>query len=155
MLFDISGVRSRGESAAFSYEPDLSEILPAALWARVSGEAAASGSPKGGCRLVTLNGALTARLAVRCDRCAEPFESEKTVEVSCVVARTTEMSGAPDAGDSGSIFVWDGDRIELDDVFIPAFILDLDMKTLCRDDCAGLCQRCGKNLNHETCGCNR
>ena len=155
MLLDISGVRSRGERAAFSYEPDLSETLPAALRARVSGEAVAGSSHKGGCRLITLNGALTACLAVQCDRCAEPFESEKTVEVSCVVARTTEMSGAPDAGDSGGIFVWDGDQIELDDVFIPAFILDLDMKTLCREDCAGLCQRCGKNLNHETCDCNK
>ena len=29
------------------------------------------------------------------------------------------------------------------------------MKPLCADDCKGLCPVCGKNLNRETCDCNR
>ena len=28
------------------------------------------------------------------------------------------------------------------------------IRFLCKDDCRGLCQRCGKNLNEGECGCN-
>ena len=35
------------------------------------------------------------------------------------------------------------------------FILDMDSKFLCREDCKGLCPKCGKNLNLGPCGCGK
>jgi uncharacterized protein len=32
-------------------------------------------------------------------------------------------------------------------------VLTAPSKFLCREDCAGLCPRCGTNLNREQCGC--
>jgi uncharacterized protein len=32
--------------------------------------------------------------------------------------------------------------------------LVIPMKRLCRDDCRGLCPRCGTNRNEKTCGCS-
>jgi uncharacterized protein len=34
-------------------------------------------------------------------------------------------------------------------------LLELPYKSLCREDCRGLCPLCGKNLNEGLCGCNR
>ena len=31
----------------------------------------------------------------------------------------------------------------------------MDTKTLCSEDCKGLCPRCGANLNDGPCGCKR
>ena len=46
--------------------------------------------------------------------------------------------------------VVDGDVIELDDILIPALLLELDMVYLCRPDCRGLCPHCGADLNGGT-----
>ena len=31
----------------------------------------------------------------------------------------------------------------------------MEQKVLCRDDCRGLCPKCGKNLNEGPCGCTK
>ena len=31
----------------------------------------------------------------------------------------------------------------------------MDTKTLCSEDCKGLCPGCGVNLNHEACRCKK
>ena len=45
------------------------------------------------------------------------------------------------------------DRADLDDILTTAFVLNMDQKLLCREDCKGLCFRCGKNLNEGPCDC--
>ena len=34
-----------------------------------------------------------------------------------------------------------------------AFLLDMDTKTLCSEDCKGLCPRCGADVNLGPCSC--
>ena len=35
------------------------------------------------------------------------------------------------------------------------FVLNMDSRLLCSEDCKGICGGCGKNLNHETCVCQK
>lgn len=42
-----------------------------------------------------------------------------------------------------------GDLLDLEPVLRDAVVLDLPFQPLCRPDCAGLCPRCGANLNDE------
>ena len=44
-------------------------------------------------------------------------------------------------------------RLELDDLVLSDILLELPLKYLCSDDCKGLCERCGKNLNEGECDC--
>jgi uncharacterized protein len=46
-----------------------------------------------------------------------------------------------------------GARIDLDALLAEQIYLALPLKPLCRDDCRGLCSRCGANLNIAECGC--
>ena len=46
-----------------------------------------------------------------------------------------------------------GDVLDLDAVVQEAVILALPMKPLCREDCPGLCARCGQNLKEGKCAC--
>jgi len=32
-------------------------------------------------------------------------------------------------------------------------LVDLPVRAICRENCKGICPRCGKNLNNVTCGC--
>ena len=45
-------------------------------------------------------------------------------------------------------------HLELDQLVGNELTLNLPMAVLCSDDCKGICDRCGTNLNHETCDCD-
>ena len=46
-------------------------------------------------------------------------------------------------------------KVDLDDLARTAFILGMDTKTLCSEDCKGLCARCGADLNVGPCSCKK
>jgi len=48
---------------------------------------------------------------------------------------------------------YDGDHLDLGEVIREHVLLGLPLKPLCREDCLGLCPRCGKNRNAGPCGC--
>ena len=48
---------------------------------------------------------------------------------------------------------YQGDRLDLGEVVREQVLLGLPLKPLCREDCQGLCPRCGKNRNAGPCGC--
>ena len=60
-----------------------------------------------------------------------------------------------DSSDSPELFVLKGDELDLDEVLSTCFILDMETKFLCKEDCKGLCPSCGKNLNLGPCGCRK
>ena len=53
------------------------------------------------------------------------------------------------------VFPLEGDSADLEDIIRTIFVLNLDSKLLCKEDCAGLCCRCGKNLNDGPCNCQK
>ncbi len=48
-----------------------------------------------------------------------------------------------------------GDEIDITDILLEQISLEVPMKTLCSDDCKGLCPVCGENLNYATCDCKQ
>ena len=59
------------------------------------------------------------------------------------------------AEDDPELFLLQGDEIDLDEILSTCFILDMDSKFLCKEDCKGLCPDCGKNLNLGPCECRK
>ena len=43
--------------------------------------------------------------------------------------------------------------VDIDKHLIEELEVEFPMRHLCREDCRGLCQRCGKNLNEGECNC--
>ena len=48
----------------------------------------------------------------------------------------------------------DGYTLDVDALVRDELFVHMPMKVLCRSDCKGICNRCGANLNHGTCGCD-
>jgi uncharacterized protein len=68
------------------------------------------------------------------------------------VAVKTELDVEPeDEGDDR--YFYQGDHIELAPMLREHIILASPMQPLCRENCAGLCPRCGKDLNEGPCQC--
>ena len=97
-----------------------------------------------------LSARLSTLLSLTCDRCAKPFEREKTVEYETLLA--FELAN----GESDDIVLVDGSgELELDALMQEVFLLEMDTKNLCDQDCRGLCPGCGADLNHEPCRCKK
>lgn len=47
-----------------------------------------------------------------------------------------------------------GDYINLTDVIRRTMIAAMPIKVLCKEDCRGLCSKCGQDLNQKECGCD-
>jgi uncharacterized protein len=97
-----------------------------------------------------LRGKLAATVPAVCDRCLKDFELAYTVPVELVVLRDTEPQD--DDGDTPVLHRRTG-VVELDEVLREAALLALPLARICRDDCRGLCARCGSDLNDATCDC--
>ena len=67
--------------------------------------------------------------------------------------RATLQADAPDDDEDDTLFPLEGDGIDVSSVMETSFILQTDMRFLCRPDCRGLCPVCGKNLNDGPCDC--
>ena len=57
--------------------------------------------------------------------------------------------------ENDEILLLDNDTVDLSELAREAFILNMPTKTLCREDCKGLCSGCGANLNVEKCRCRK
>ena len=98
--------------------------------------------------VLRLEGELTAEMICICDRCGCEFESVKVTPLDAVIVEET-------TGDDPELFTLEGDGIDLSEVLETCFILDMETKFLCKEDCKGLCPTCGKNLNLGPCGCRK
>ena len=98
--------------------------------------------------VLRLTGEMTAELECICDRCGAPFESTKVTELHATIVDE-------DDGENPELFLLEGTEVDLGEILITNFVLDMETKFLCREDCKGLCPKCGKNLNLGPCGCGK
>lgn len=93
---------------------------------------------------------VSGKATVHCARCAKPFEVTISFPVRETLMREDEASTADD-----EVILYQGKEIELDDIIISNFLMNVPVKYLCRDDCKGLCPQCGTNLNENMCDCSK
>ena len=85
-----------------------------------------------------------------CSRCLKEFVNKEETVLS---GRLMEASQSSDTEDE-FVFLYDGDQIEITEQVFTSILLSLPMKSLCNDNCRGLCLVCGKDLNIEECSCD-
>jgi uncharacterized protein len=146
---------------------DLDEALdPAAL--HLDGEVEIALRPGGHLRArvevvdqttLHVRGRLEGTLDVDCARCLDRYPVGLGQELDLFYLPAA--AGQPDAQEEEVelhdrdvvVGYYEGDRLDLADVIREQVLLGLPLKPLCRDDCLGLCPRCGKNRNAGPCGC--
>ena len=89
-------------------------------------------------------------VSTRCARCGKPVEYDKETPVDFLLVK--ELEGEEDDL-RDDLYLVESDTVELDEILVPELILDMEMTVLCREDCKGLCPKCGRDLNLGPCGC--
>ena len=107
----------------------------------------AEGSVTNHAGALVLEGTASSLLELHCDRCGKAFSREKTVKLDSLVAQELEDE------ENDDILLLEGTELDLDEAVTTAFVLAMDTKNLCSDDCKGLCAKCGADLNLGPCGC--
>ncbi len=139
-----------GASVPFSTSVDLSDLCFGVSYP-VSEPVKAEGMVRNTAGVLVMTGAITTCIHGTCDRCANSFDREIDLPINVVLV--TEM--ANEENEDEWVFPLEGDSADLDDIVRTVFVLNLDSKLLCKEDCKGLCHRCGKNLNDGPCNCQK
>lgn len=153
MKIDLSGIiKCEGEKLVFA---DKLTIPP--LW--LMGEnvefpdaVALSGDVVNEGKIFRLAGEVKGRMVVHCARCGKPLERD----FSFAMEETLIQEDAHSAEDilEEDVTVFSGYGLELDELVENHIFLNLPVKYLCKEDCKGLCPKCGKDLNDGECACD-
>ncbi len=102
-----------------------------------------------GKKKIHLQANISLTLLIPCDRCLEPVEQKFEIQVlreidvdKCETSEGDEVSYIQDS------------HIDVEELVQNEIFVNLPMKVLCSEDCKGICNRCGTNLNQMTCDCD-
>jgi uncharacterized protein len=126
------------------------------------GEADLAGPLTGHLRLhrtnqgIYVDGMVSAPVRLQCTRCLRDFTETLEFPLREEFYPTIDVtSGAPVSGphDADAFAINRHHEVDLREPIRQALVLALPMKPLHSEDCAGLCPRCGKDLNEGPCNC--
>jgi uncharacterized protein len=102
---------------------------------------------------IEIRGSLTGLLETACDRCLERFDREMRAQLE--VRALCGGGGANGDAPEGVVRLAPGaTELDLTGHLREAALLEIPIKNLCREECRGLCSRCGVNRNREVCECD-
>ena len=151
MLLWLSQIIDRpGASVSFSVSVDLSDLCYGVSYP-VSEPVLAEGNVRNTAGVLVMQGSIATTIHGICDRCASEFHRKVEFPIDVVLVTKLESEENEDEW----VFPLEGDSADLDDIVRTVFVLNLDSKLLCKEDCKGLCPKCGKNLNDGPCNCQK
>jgi uncharacterized protein len=103
-----------------------------------------------------IQGTVTASVDLACDRCLAPLQRVLQAEIRIFAERREHRdrrSVEEVREDDVGIVYHDGRFVDLTDDVRQVLLVELPWRSLCRDDCRGLCPRCGADLNEGPCRC--
>ncbi|WP_300023338.1 DUF177 domain-containing protein [Oscillibacter sp.] len=132
----------------FQFELDLSDVEFSGRYP-LCNKVAVSGFVRNSADVLDLTMSARTTVDAMCDRCGKEFSQEKEIPYGCMLAEELQNE------DNDEIVLLENGEIDLGDLARTAFILGMDTKTLCSEDCKGLCPRCGADLNLGPCSCKK
>jgi len=108
-------------------------------------------------KLIAVEGLLETVVEGRCARCLKSV----AIPVKCsfaeqlLYAKDVSLFSHLAFGELEEMYViYDNDTLDITDIIRETILAELPLKVLCRDDCRGLCPKCGMNLNQGQCECD-
>ena len=83
-----------------------------------------------------------------CDRCLRSFEKRYVLPIEHIL-----VDSINNEQDEDDFILLQQYQLPLSDLIMTDMLLELPYKSLCREECKGLCPICGKDLNDGPCDC--
>ncbi|MCM1194917.1 MAG: DUF177 domain-containing protein [Corallococcus sp.] len=95
---------------------------------------------------VLIDGAITCFVSGFCDRCLERVTTQIELPFKQIFFK--------DSGLESDDYVYFNSLLDATKAVSDEIVLSMPISLLCKDDCKGLCPKCGRNLNNGTCDCD-
>ena len=149
MLLDVRKlINAPGERMPFQFTLDLSDVDFGGLYP-IQNPVVVTGDVRNTAEMLLLQFTAGSTLRSMCDRCLKRFDQEKSVSAEYLLAEALENE------DNDDIILLEDGCVDVGELARTAFILGMDTKTLCSEDCKGICPGCGVNLNQGSCTCKK
>lgn len=150
MLIQVKSIlHTPGKHLDFHFEMDLSDVEFAGRYP-ISRPVIVEGEVRNRADVLYLELTAQTTLDAVCDRCGKAFLQEKVVPFRCILAEEVQNEDSDEI-----VLLEDDDQVDVGELARTEFILEMDTKTLCSEDCKGLCSRCGADLNLGPCSCKK
>lgn len=104
-------------------------------------------------RRIDLEASTKLSLSIPCSRCLEGVETSFDITVSKELDfNETDEDRIKELDETNYI---DGYNLDVDQFIYDEILISFPLKVLCSEDCKGICNVCGGNLNKETCNCDQ
>ena len=146
-LFDVEG-----ESLSYEETIDLSDFEE---WGErpIKKPVSVKGEFRNRAGVVTLNYSADYVIDSFCSRCLERISRSETKHFSHTLVVSLSNTDETSEELDEALIVLGGYELDTTELVSSDIILELPIKMLCKEDCKGICQGCGKNLNKEQCVC--
>lgn len=95
---------------------------------------------------------MSVNYTAECARCLAPVSGEFSLSLEKTVAPRNLLGDLDEDKLDDYAIIEDG-FLDMDEQLRAQLEMEFPVRFLCREDCKGLCQRCGKNLNEGKCDC--
>jgi uncharacterized protein len=153
MIIDLASVGKTPKPMELTFGPADIELDEGT---RIVDEATFQGQIKRDEVRTLIDGHISARIATDCVRCLEPVEKPIEIDFDDVFIdaenepKDDEVEVAPSELD---VALLTDSRIDMAEVVREQLVLATDELIICREDCKGLCPKCGGNRNLIDCKC--
>ena len=105
---------------------------------------------------VSLRGSVQSRAHVECARCLREFDLPLEAPMVLYAERTgsTSREEQEQLERDDYMLFHDGRRLDLRETVRELLLLELPITPVCREDCPGLCLKCGADLSLGPCSCS-
>ncbi len=154
MKINISDLEDRlGEAVPFEFVTNAQELDAQTETYSFEGDIIIKGEYVDTGRCYRFIGSISCTKSFVCDRCLEPSMLQQVHEFNEEFQRGSEP--AKNGEKTRIVNYFSGDVIDLAPVMRDVLLSDQPLNNICNADCRGLCLKCGANLNHGDCGCDR
>jgi uncharacterized protein len=157
MRIEVENLKERAEPFSHSYAHGEVELEDEG--ARLVSDAEVEGSASRKGEEVRVRGKIVTEVELLCDRCASPARAPLEVEFDArFIPRMVAASDAENVellADDLGLAAYEGDSVDVDELVREQILLALPSRNLCREDCKGLCPKCGSDLNAGACSCEQ
>ena len=88
-----------------------------------------------------------------CARCLDEVDSVFEMPFERTVVTEGTLTEEQEEDNVDEYVILQNGMLDIDDAVREALILSFPMRLVCREDCPGLCPKCGKPLREGACGC--
>jgi uncharacterized protein len=154
MIIDLFQLGDSEKDFAFELQPEKIQLGEDS--ARLNKPVKVEGKVKKGIAQVDVSGRIKGEIELDCSRCLQPQSTILDIPFNVEYVSAEHYTTAKEAelGERDlEVAIYEDGKINLDELAREQILLALPTRFYCKEDCQGLCPKCGENKNLTNCHC--